>query len=91
MDDGLVQYEPSQRNGCVLILVVVEDGLVHARRTRSKWRGSYVLILVVVEDGLVLVDTPNKIAIKMVLILVVVDNGLVRYEYQWRMLENELS
>ena len=43
------------------------------------------------EDGLVLVDTPNKIAIKMVLILVVVDNGLVRYEYQWRMLENELS
>ena len=69
----------------------MEDGLVHARRTRSKWRGSYVLILVVVEDGLVLVDTPNKIAIKMVLILVVVDNGLVRYEYQWRMLENELS
>ena len=66
MEDGLVQYEPSQRNGCVLILVVVEDGLV-------------------------LVDTPNKIAIKMVLILVVVDNGLVRYEYQWRMLENELS
>ena len=37
----------------VLILVVVEDGLVHYSTNNYPWMGYLVLILVVVEDGLV--------------------------------------
>ena len=55
MEDGLVhKYEPSQCDGNyqVLILIVVEDGLVHAKRFTNVV-GTKVLILIVVEDGLV--------------------------------------
>ena len=59
----------------VLILIVVEDGLVHSRRNKSD-NQHQVLILIVVEDGLVhrdvIVDYEHK-----VLILIVVEDGLV--------------
>ena len=61
----------------VLILVVVEDGLVHRSRLRKcKWHPS-VLILVVVEDGLVRIAKHFNDNVKDVLILVVVEDGLV--------------
>ena len=38
----------------VLILIVVEDGLVHYQRVGNVTTPVHVLILIVVEDGLVL-------------------------------------
>ena len=61
----------------VLILVVVEDGLVHAVKG-SNIKVNIVLILVVVEDGLVQeqqnVSADNVVEVS---ILVVVEDGLV--------------
>ena len=65
----------------VLILVVVEDGLVHNHAYKVVARTT-VLILVVVEDGLVLWNFKDgkSWAVK-VLILIVVEDGLVQ---QWQ-------
>ena len=56
MDDGLVHYYQRADiaiKAIVLILVVVDDGLVHMKRDKS-FSKDCVLILVVVDDGLVL-------------------------------------
>ena len=55
MEDGLVQWVGNVTeaiHACVLILIVVEDGLVP--RLQEMQRDLFVLILIVVEDGLVL-------------------------------------
>ena len=62
---------------CVLILIVVEDGLVHMTMCKIGLNPQ-VLILIVVEDGLV----PNRSSFEQecqhcVLILIVVEDGLV--------------
>ena len=78
MDNGLVRLLLGlfRLRIQVLILIVVDNGLVHGNNfSRTQWR--YVLILVVVEDGLVLgLEKMLKQDVN-VLILVVVDNGLV--------------
>ena len=62
----------------VLILIVVEDGLVHNVIEGESIPERFVLILIVVEDGLVpkkaLLCNHNWIG---VLILIVVEDGLV--------------
>ena len=60
----------------VLILVVVEDGLVHVDSVTGVITFE-VLILVVVEDGLVLLTLLMPRLRTFVLILVVVEDGLV--------------
>ena len=60
----------------VLILVVVEDGLVHFK-IKIMSAISVVLILIVVEDGLVHFKIKIMSAISVVLILIVVEDGLV--------------
>ena len=69
-----------KRNGSrevVLILVVVDNGLVHTRGYLGGMDAN-VLILVVVDNGLVHRFDTQILSIEPVLILVVVDNGLVR-------------
>ena len=60
----------------VLILVVVDNGLVHYWFAVKDPNGQ-VLILVVVDNGLVLALSRRQKRCGVVLILVVVDNGLV--------------
>ena len=62
--------------GEVLILVVVDNGLVHTSKTHRAFE-AWVLILVVVDNGLVQRYEDGDRFINEVLILVVVDNGLV--------------
>ena len=60
MEDGLVQSTGMSSNNCsrVLILVVMEDGLVHLWSSCCIYIiTNDVLILVVMEDGLVLWQT----------------------------------
>ncbi len=62
----------------VLILIVVDNGLVHINARTYTHAHGLVLILIVVDNGLVLsitLNTPVKGYV--VLILIVVDNGLV--------------
>ena len=58
MEDGLVleaNADTPRRRQWVLILIVVDDGLVHGDAESIKWANDKrVLILVVVDDGLVL-------------------------------------
>ena len=61
----------------VLILIVVDDGLVHFANFKSNSQSSNVLILIVMEDGLVQVVQHLFRYSSYVLILIVVDNGLV--------------
>ena len=79
MDNGLVPgYNIKNRglNNKVLILVVVDNGLVHCQEV-GLLKGDFVLILVVVDNGLVLRKDAGLAELTDVLILVVVDNGLV--------------
>ena len=57
----LIYVNPNKEDNCVLILVVVEDGLVLSVIRLILMGNTNVLILVVVEDGLVL----NKRALKL--------------------------
>ena len=83
MDNGLVQIKQSvkqQFRRKVLILVVVDNGLVHASGATMCFFAC-VLILVVVDNGLVLrVIIYISLVEARVLILVVVDNGLVLFK-----------
>ena len=56
MDDGLVLHTHGAARDCtqVLILIVVDNGLVHAVHAHGVYTSQLVLILVVVNDGLVL-------------------------------------
>ena len=65
------------RRLCVLILIVVEDGLVQAL-CASLHVVRYVLILIVVEDGLVQIPRECRAHDTSVLILIVVEDGLVQ-------------
>ena len=60
----------------VLILIVVDDGLVHEYLDRIVFSNE-VLILIVVDDGLVLLLSLRYKSFEDVLILIVVDDGLV--------------
>ena len=62
----------------VLILIVVDDGLVHSVELTTR-QMTRVLILIVVDDGLVLLLPLLFLSCEeQVLILIVVDDGLVR-------------
>ena len=62
----------------VLILVVMEDGLIHDKKIEDA-KEEIVLILVVMEDGLILNAIDRKRGIlPRVLILVVMEDGLVQ-------------
>ena len=79
MEDGLVlcrHHDRSLDAGHVLILIVVEDGLVHLLIADIATFNA-VLILIVVEDGLVQQRIPCTITYCLVLILIVVEDGLV--------------
>ena len=79
MDNGLVPYLGGSRvhQRCVLILVVVDNGLVRIFYFICNSNSSNVLILVVVDNGLVHQHQIGIWSSGTVLILVVVDNGLV--------------
>ena len=79
MEDGLVLLYPEGTAVAefVLILIVVEDGLVHVFINEISGEEETVLILIVVEDGLVRVAVGGKNSRTWVLILVVVEDGLV--------------
>ena len=61
----------------VLILIVVEDGLVHGFTIGETIHLTGVLILIVVEDGLVQLNQAVFGWLQVVLILIVVEDGLV--------------
>ena len=61
----------------VLILVVVDDGLVHFANFKSNSQSSNVLILIVMEDGLVRCRNSKRTRAFYVLILVVMEDGLL--------------
>ena len=81
MEDGLVQQELEfiELPKIVLILIVVEDGLVHFKSFRVMKSISVVLILIVVEDGLVRLLDLILNGRLLVLILIVVEDGLVPF------------
>ena len=92
MDNGLVPYLGGSRvhQRCVLILVVVDNGLVRIFYFICNSNSSNVLILVVVDNGLVHQHQIGIWSSGTVLILVVVDNGLVlvylftpKINYKW--------
>ena len=77
----MVSYEHPPGSWCcsplVLILIVMDNGLLHGNRYAGSVAVLTVLILIVMDNGLLLSSIPHlKWGIN-VLILIVMDNGLL--------------
>ena len=79
VDKGLVLIVDTEKEAfeIVLILVVMEDGLVHVNALTKKVVKDLVLILVVMEDGLIHDKKIEDAKEEIVLILVVMEDGLI--------------